>query len=101
VFIKVLTNRYGDLKQESGFPRIFGMKDNECFEKLPYLKVTDACVPTLDPQIIGEKIGTKDDNIYLPPEWYDTPEGEAHSDNTASCCLVYDKQLNEFRVHTE
>jgi hypothetical protein len=45
-----LTNKYGDLKQNhSDFPKIFGMKDGEYFEKLPYLKVTDACVPTLDP----------------------------------------------------
>ena len=99
-FIYVLTHPYGELKSNSGFPRMFGMKDADYFEKLPYLKVTDACVPTLDPQIIGEKIGTKDDpDIYLTPE--QQGRGDAHSDNTVQCCLVYDKQLNEFRVHTE
>lgn len=55
------------------------------YKKLPYLTVTDACIPTLDPQIIGNK----------------KPVNKDHSDNTVDCCLVYDKQLNEFRVHTE
>ena len=78
------------------------MKYNDDFEKLPYLKVTDACVPTLDPQIIGNKKGTKDvPSIYLTPEQKKTDPSNAHSDNTVSCCIVYDKQLNEFRVHTE
>ena len=99
-FVEVLTTRYGILKNKKGFPKIFGMEDNSYFEKLPYLEVTNACVPTLDPQIIGEKKGTKDDpNIYLTPE--QQSRGDAHSDNTVQCCLVYDKQLNEFRVHTE
>lgn len=60
-------------------------KELQNYPKLPYLTVTDACVPTLDPQIIGEKKGIDKD----------------YTDNTVACCLVYDKQLNEFRVHTE
>ena len=102
-FIYILTHSYGEIKSEyPGFPKMFGMKDTDYFEKLPYLKVTDACVPTLDPQIIGKKIGTKDEpNIYLTPEQQNYDPSNAHSDNTVDCCLVYDKQLNEFRVHTE
>lgn len=100
-FIYVLSNDYRQIKADyPSFPKIFGMKSTDRFVKLPYLKVTDACVPTMDPEIIGEKKGTKDEpNIYLTPE--QQGKGDAHSDNSVTCCLVYDKQLNEFRVHTE
>lgn len=102
VYKTVLSTNYKQLCENSTFPKIFGMKDDDYFEKLPYLKVTDACVPTLDPQIIGNKKGTKDvPSIYLTPEQKKEDPSNAHSDNTVSCCIVYDKQLNEFRVHTE
>lgn len=101
LFVEVLKTQYGVLKhQYSDFPIIFGMKNEDYFEKLPYLRVTDACVPTLDPQIIGEKKGEKDKpDIYLTPE--QQGRDNSYDDNTVSCCLVYDRQLNEFRVHTE
>ena len=101
VYKEVLSKTYGELcKTYRDFPKVFGMLLTNKFEKLPYLKVTDACVPTMDPQIVGRKKGEKNKpDIYLTPEQQE--RGEAHADNTVSTCLVYDKQLNEFRVHTE
>jgi len=72
---------------EKAFKEELGKEElgKKVYPKLPYITVTDACVPTLDPQIIGDK----------------KEVDKNHSDNTVACCLVYDKQLNEFRVHTE
>lgn len=99
-YLEVLTTKYEYLLADPSFPRIFGMEKGDKFKKLPYMRVTDACVPSLDPQIIGKKRGVKNDpNIYLTPE--QQGRGMAHSDNTTTTALVYDKQLNEFRVHTE
>lgn len=97
----VLSTKYGDIiTQNPTFPRIFGMKNDERFKKLPYMKVIDAQIPSLDPQVIGRKKGEKNNpSIYLTPEQQD--RGMAHSDNTTTTALVYDRQLNEFRVHTE
>ena len=97
----VLSKTYGELITENAkFPRIFGMKNDEKFKKLPYMKVTDAQIPSLDPQVIGRKKGEKNNpSIYLTPEQQE--RGMAHSDNTSTTALVYDRQLNEFRVHTE
>lgn len=97
----VLSETYGDLiTKNAKFPRIFGMKNDEKFKKLPYMKVTDAQIPSLDPQVIGRKKGEKNNpSIYLTPEQQE--RGMAHSDNTSTTALVYDRQLNEFRVHTE
>lgn len=104
VYLTVLKTTYGELRSTyPKFPIIFGMKADENFKKLPFMKVTDAIVPSLDPEIIGKKKGSKNlvNNIYLTPEQQTPPVGMAHSDNTITTALVYDKQLNEFRVHTE
>jgi len=81
----VLSTEYKDLCKDDSFPRIFGMNPSDKFVKLPYLKVTDAIIPSLDPDIIGNK----------------SAENKQFSDNTTTTALVYDKQLNEYRVHTE
>lgn len=77
------------------------MKSTDTFKKLPYLRVTDAVVPSLDPEIIGDKSGYKNLDKYHKPEDYDPKIGYAHTDNTTTTALVYDPQLNEYRVHTE
>lgn len=100
-FVYVLSHTYGYLcNHHVDFPRIFGMQKDEYFAKLPYMRVTDAVIPSLDPQIIGDKSGVKDiPDTNLTPEQQD--RGFAHSDNTPTTALVYDSQLNEYRVHTE
>lgn len=86
-FLEVLTTPYKTLLERYyDFPELFGRSDSYIIKKLPYLKV-----------VLADRKGTKDQDQY----YLQDPKVDSYKDNTSDTTLVYDDQLNEYRVHTE
>lgn len=104
LYKEVLTLTYGELKSKyEDFPVLFNRKDSDIFVKLPYLKVRQANIPGIHYSVNNED-GSGElnpTNSKLPHNRKEDNGENKFLDNSSSTMLVYDKQLNEYRVRTE
>lgn len=116
-FTEVLSHNIGYLKNEysdSNFPDLFDKQDNYIIPKLPFLEVKDFDLPGItysEKYRVGDYPGKTDstnDPVLPVNRTFNSDNtntfgatGLSFTENSSNTSLIYDSQLNEYRVRTE